>query len=198
MIRRIRQLYRKGYVIKLPGGTDRFEGGHACFASIIKKKYVKGGYKYQIVVIPYYPLKKGEKRKEDKKEKKFPETIDQTVEREVLEETGISLAKGLYAPITEQEIPDNREGYKGEKHKQVNFLVTQYDDSNMRVTISPKETRIGIPFWVDLDDDLEKYIDSAHRWMIKDVRNYISHQPGQNLNLKKIHSDAKYQPALAS
>lgn len=180
----IRELRAKGYEIKLPGGTSR-DGKHASFASMIKKRYRNGAYTYTIIVIPYIPLMKGVKRKESK-ERVFPETPEQTLEREVLEETGNSLAKGVYKEIGRIEFDDDREGHEGEKHQQINFLCAYFDDSNMRTTFSVNEKNIGIPFVVELDDELERYIASSHKWMIRDVRDYISVQPRNNLNLKKL------------
>lgn len=180
----ILKLIAKGWLIKLPGGTSR-DGSHASFSSMIKKKYIGKRYVWTIIVIPYKPKDEREKW-EDTKEKVFPETFDQTLERETLEETGVSLAKGIYTPIGKQRFPDQRPDHENEWHTQVNFLVTEFDDSNMRKNFSPSERNIGIPIRIELDDDLEKLIASTHLWMIKDVRNHLCCQPNQNLNVKKI------------
>lgn len=195
-IKRIQRLIEKGYQIKLPGGTSR-DGNHSSFASLLKKKRynaIEGVYEYSIVVIPYIPLPKGEKRKVDPRERVYAETPEQTLEREILEETGISLAKAIYTEAGINEFDDNREGHEGQKHRQAHFLCTYFDDSNMRDTFSLTEKNIGIPFVVDLDDDLEKYIASNHRWMIRAVRDRIGQKPDQNLNLKNLHAIKRAQP----
>ena len=183
--KRIQKLIAKGYLIKLPGGTSR-DGNHSSFASLLRKEYVDGGsYRYFITVIPYIPLAKGQVRPESK-EKVFPEIPEQTLEREILEETGISLAKAIYTLIGTHSFDDDRPTHQGKKHTQNHFLCTYFDASNIRITFSETEKTIGIPFEVELDDELEAYIASSHKWMIRDVRDYINCQPNKNLNLKKL------------
>ncbi len=193
--KRILKLIAKGYLIKLPGGTSR-DGNHSSFASLLRKEYVDGGnYKYFITVIPYIPLNKGQSRPQSK-EKVFSEIPEQTLEREILEETGISLAKAIYAQIGVHSFDDDRSTHKGQKHTQHHFLATYFDASNMRTTFSLTEKTIGIPFEVELDGELEAFIAPSHKWMIRDVRTYINYQPNKNLNLKNLpnFSKTKLQP----
>lgn len=190
----IADLKEKGFVIKLPGGTAR-QGDIASFGSIIKKRYSDEGrfIGYKILVIPYLPKEnRGTLTKILDNEKVFPEVKEQVLEREVIEETLISLAKAIYMQIASQSFDDKRPEHKGKQHTQYLFIVTHYDDSNIRTLSSPSEKHIGIPFWMNLTPELEDIIDPSHRWMIVETRNHLGWPFLRRQGTKKDN------PALAS
>jgi 8-oxo-dGTP pyrophosphatase MutT (NUDIX family) len=178
----------QGFRIKIPGGNER-QDTFAAFCAVIRYNFFRS--KWQVLLIPWRPRTPEEER--NKKEMKYSEIPVQTVAREVTEETGIILTKYIF--LAKREIKDNRLGHSGEKHFQHLYLSRNYDASNMRRRLSPSQPNIELPFWTDLDNELEKEISIEHLWLIQEVRRYVDQLP---IPQKKIDPEKNFKPALAS
>ncbi len=185
-IRNLISFYKRGgFRIKIPGGNERNDT-FAAFCALVRYNFFHASW--QIVLIPWRPRTEEEER--NKREKKYPETPEQTVAREVGEETGCLLID--YKELAKREIKDKRPGHEEEYHLQHLYFSRYFDSSNWRRKPSPSQPNIEVPFWADLSDELEREIAIEHLWMIQEVRRYLSCIPIPRK--KKIFYDSKKKP----
>ena len=149
--------------LRIPGGKSK-NGDHASFGIIYRFNYQI--QEIEILVVPYDPRFSPEEEipvpdHGSAEEQTFSEDPRGTLEREILEETGI-IAKS-YHEIGRQSIRDNRPGKQGQHWKYL-YCINVYDDTNLRQA-PPKNSTIGTPFWVPLSL-LSDYIFGHHMWML--------------------------------
>lgn len=171
---RITRLKQHGYEIRLPGGKSR-DGSFACFGAIVRASLHKGKIRHEVLVIPYRTVSKTVNN--DTKEKMFTEEPEQTLEREIQEETGILINKGEYFLMNALVVKDNRIGRENEIHTKYGYFIYQYDASNFRTRNSPYQRNIGAPFWTALNHSLEFNIAVVHLWIIKDALRFAHSTP---------------------
>ena len=163
----IQRLVDGGYQIRIPGGTNRGDDtSFACFGAIVRKTIRAHHSYFEIVVVPYMP----KNIPTESIEQSFSETKEGTLEREIIEETGI-LAK-VYYEIAQMSIPDNSS--QNNMHIKYAFLIEDYDASNIRCNLSASQPELGIPLWIPLNL-LEKYIFEGHRWILAPLKEYLGY-----------------------
>lgn len=167
---RIDQLIKQKYELRFPGGKSR-DGSFACFGAVIQGRFHKGKIRYEVLVIPYKVMAKI--TDDEEKEKIFVEEPEQTLEREIQEETGIMINKGEYFRMNSLAVKDNRIGRENEIHTKHAYFIYRYDSSNFRTRISPYQKNIGTPFWIPIDHALEHYIAPSHLWIVKEIRRFL-------------------------
>ncbi len=119
---KINELKHQGYdTIHIPGGTSK-DGSYyagaivAAYDIITKEVYLLG--------VPYNS--RFHLNSENGHNKKFGETPEQTVIRELLEETGLQANREDLTVVWSKEVPDNRLGKSGQSHKKTVYLITKF------------------------------------------------------------------------
>lgn len=170
--KKILGLQQSQYEIRFPGGKGYSNrSSHASFGAIVRENDDRT---IEVLVVPYLKTFTGDV--DDDNEKVFPEDPEQTLAREIQEETGILINRGAYFFMSEK--------MAGE-HKKIAYLVYEFDDSNLRTKTSPYQQNIGTPFWCPLHL-LQKYVSIKHKWIMENVVVYARMTP-----LKRVSENQK-------
>jgi ADP-ribose pyrophosphatase YjhB (NUDIX family) len=188
------KLKKRGYEIRLPGGKSR-DGSLAAFGAIVRGRIENGRLIHEVLVIPYRLLQKGEKDAFPD-EKEFFEEPEQTLEREIPEETGILIHKGQYYLLGSMDVDDYRTTVIGVKHWKHAYVIYKYDASNIRRKPSPYQKTILPPFWLPIDSYLEQQISVHHYWIIALLKKDLPHLPVQKFEVSKFKKKEHFEPAL--
>lgn len=183
--KRIQKLQKLGFAIRLPGGKSR-DGSSASFGGILKYQQINKKYEIGILVIPYNPhvVKRG-----GDEERVFPETSEQTLEREIQEETGILINKANYFLTDTFRVPDNRTGYEHDVHTKSCFAIySGYDVSNIRTRPSLQQPSLGTPLWVPFKQ-VDRYIDPRHLWMIASIKQRLPYIEKEITHVPTAHPE---------
>ncbi|HLP86752.1 MAG TPA: NUDIX domain-containing protein [Candidatus Paceibacterota bacterium] len=143
---KINELKHQGFdTIHLPGGTSK-DGSF--YAGAVVVAYNVANREVYILGVPYnsnFHVNGGNGHN-----KKDGETPEQTVIRELFEETGLQIAVENLTLIWSKDIPDNRPGKLGNLHLKRVYLVIEFNDKNFFTLEGPNpiDHETATPLWI--------------------------------------------------
>lgn len=164
LIKKIKLLGERGYILRVPGGSSR-AGDHSAFGCIYR---TNEELEIEILLVPYNPQIIIPREYE---EDKFKEEPIGTLTLKVSEQTGLK----IYEPkeIGHQSAHDRRfPANKKRRHIKYVFVIDKYEDAGIKVTPTT-DGRIEVPFWLTLSK-AHKVICHQHRWIINLAEDYLS------------------------
>lgn len=145
VLKKINELKAQGFdKIHLPGGTSK-DGSY--YAGAVVALYDKITKEIYFLGVPYNS--NFHFNGENSHNKKFGEIPEQTVIRELLEETGLHTNPENLKLIWDSSIPDNRSGKKGEFHLKFVYLVTDFTGNIFDFPgPNPIDRETAAPLWI--------------------------------------------------